>query len=239
MVDRAEVGTEWQKNYDGNCSFWCYNLWDISTDLFGEQLFDNIGGEPNLVWFKDPNFKNADFNSMLVHWHKYSDDFYADAVDLTSWSGHSTVGKVDGWHFFYENKKCVGLVRSATGLGNADADWAIFDTCNSLYASVEDLKNQLLTDGRCAHMFLGFWNSAGWSTWTDQGEYFAKRLKEVSIKQAWFDYCHYRQYPGTYVRVFYAEDCKDESLAGPGPIEVRRDPTKDSTWKDEYYPPPE
>jgi hypothetical protein len=237
MVDRAEVGTEWQKNYDAYCQCWLSDLWDIPTDRFGEQLFDNIGGEPNLVWFKDPNFKNEDFDSMRGHWHKYSDDFYADAVDLTSWSGHSNY-RFPGWHFFRENNSCIGLVQSATGLGNTDADWVIFDTCLSLNTSLQDMKNQLLTDGRCAHMFLGFWNCSSWD-WPDQGEYFAKRLNETTIKQAWFDYCQYKQRVGTTVRVFYALDCNDESLAGPGPIEIRRDPTKDSVWtyKDYTRPP--
>jgi hypothetical protein len=238
MVDRAEVGTEWQELYKTYCS--CIpRVWNIATYRFGEQLFYNIGGTPGLEWFKDPNFKNADYYSKWEHWHEDTDSTHADAVDLTSWSGHNNY-MGDGWHFFNEFIlfPCLRLLPDDTNLGDSDADWVIFDTCLSLYASLEDMKNQLLTDGRCAHMFLGFWNTARWQ-WPDQGEYFADRLDEgKSIKQAWFLYCKDRQWSGTYVRVFYAVDCNDESLAGPGPIEVRRDPTKDSTWTFENYPLP-
>ncbi|NIP56452.1 MAG: hypothetical protein GWN94_28085, partial [Phycisphaerae bacterium] len=224
-------------------------VWNINTNYFGWNLFYYIGGSPGLVWFQDPNFKNSNSFSKREHWHKDTDSTHADAVDLTSWSGHNNYNyqSVPGWHFFRNNKSCIGLVLSDTGLGNTDADWAIFDTCASLYThdpnDCNSLKNDLLSNvpgGRCAHMFLGFVNTASWSwdDWTDHGEYFAKRLNKVGIKQAWFDYCKYRQPSTTYVRVFYAEDCKDESLAGPGPIEVRRDPTKDSPWTYEDYPPP-
>jgi len=128
----------------------------------------------------------------------------------------------------------MGLVRSDTNLGDNDADWAIFDTCLSLNASLQDLKNQLLTDGRCAHMFLGFVNSANWD-YPDSGWDFAQRLKKTTIKQAWFDYCRYKLRVGTTVRVFGADYCMDESVAGPGPIKVKRDPTSSSTWEYEDY----
>ncbi|NIP28028.1 MAG: hypothetical protein GWN55_07400, partial [Phycisphaerae bacterium] len=70
MVDRAEVGTEYQERYGTYCR--CVpepGVPDIASSLFGRQLFDNIGGEPNLVWFK--NFCEPDINSLLIHWHKY------------------------------------------------------------------------------------------------------------------------------------------------------------------------
>lgn len=126
-------------------------------------------------------------------------------------------------------------------MGDSDADWVIFDTCRSLYTEdFNDLKNDLLNNvpgGRCAHMFLGFWNTASWEHHY-LGKYFADLLKETTIKQAWFDYCKDWQPPGTYVRVFGADYCMDESLTGPGPIEIRRDPTKDSAWTFENFPLP-
>jgi len=70
------------------------------------------------------------------------------------------------------------------------------------------------------------------------GKFFADRLKSVGIKQAWFDYCQNTQPTGTIVRIFGAEDCMNDSVAGTGPVEVSRDPTKDSVWKGDFYQKP-
>jgi hypothetical protein len=241
MVDRAEIGVEWQREYATNCE--CVilgqRLWDAYTDRFGEGLFNNIGGEPNLVWYK--NFDCNNFDSKPSHWKPPYDTAYADAVDMASWSGHNNWGfTYRYWHFFIENSACIGFERSETNLGENDPDWVIFDTCRSLYVHsgdiVEILKDDLLTSGRCAHMFLGFVNGAHWDH-EDNGEHFADLLDEGgSIRQAWFNYCRDRQRSNTIVRVFYAAYCVNESLSGPGPIYVRRDPTKDNTWAYRDYP---
>jgi len=240
MVDRAEIGVEYQKMYTQYCPHEQepgVPVPDIPTDRFGLGLFDNMGGEPNLVWFK--NFHEPDINSLRTHWHENTDTPFADSVDMTSWGGHCAGWR--GMHFFEEDCSCVNLKLADTRLGNTDADWIIFDTCYSLATNglddISDLKDDLVssvTGERCAHLFLGFYGYAHWNE-SDCGEYFAKRLKEVGIKEAWFDYCQNRQPVGSIVRVFGAEDSMDDSVAGTGPIEVSRDPTKDSEWTHDYY----
>jgi hypothetical protein len=233
MVDRAEIGVEWQQNYSG---WGCECIpWNPRSHYFGPGFFENSGGEPNLVWFK--NFHEPDQNSLLSHWHEDTDTPFADSVDMISWSGHRANGsQYRTMHFFKEDRSCETLELEDTMLGNTDADWVIFDTCHSLVGDVNTLKNELVSSvsgERCAHLFLGFYYCADWK-FSDCGEYFANRLKEVGIKQAWFDYCLYRQPSGSVVRVFGAEDCMDDSVAGPGPTEVSRDPTKDSIWDDDF-----
>jgi len=241
MVDRAEIGVEYQERYVTYCK--CKpEVPDLASHRFGRQLFDNIGGEPNLVWFK--NFCEPDINSLLIHWHKYSDDSYVDSVDMTSWSGHCG----SSWrsmHIFKEDYTCNNFILKNTELGNTDAEWIIFDMCYSLTTDVfnnyNDLKDDLVSSvsgQRCAHLFLGFHGLSFHTFDPNCGKYFAKRLSEVGIKQAWFDYCKNSQPPSTIVKIFGAEDCMDDSVAGPGPAIVSRDPTKDSVWKGDYYQKP-
>jgi hypothetical protein len=229
MVDRAEVGTEWQDDYDPKCT--CTPpLWDLLASNFGYGLFQYIGGEPALVWFKDESFRNADYDSQINHWLADSDSSHADAVDLTSWSGHNHY-KFPGLHFFREGANCIGLVRAATNLGDTDADWVIFDTCTYLNASETTLKADLLNSERCPHLFCGFVDTATWNK-PFQGYYFAQYLtkKNMTIKEAWFKYCDNQQEGDTTVAVFGADYCMGESLKGPGPIEVKQDPTSLDTW---------
>ncbi len=239
MVDRAEIGTEFQEDYHIYCEHPNPPFVELATENFGGQLHDSIGGAPGLVWFK--NFRNKDLDSKQLHWHEDTDSYYTDSVDFVSWSGHNTYQNFQiNLHFFNDSPICDIFPLASTNLGDKDADWVIFDTCHSLYVPsgdiVENLKDDLLTTGRCPHMFLGFANNAHWIH-DDCGEYFTDLLEESgSIKQAWFDYCKDRQPPNTKVRVFYAVYCVYESLSGPGPIYVRRDPTKDNCWAYQDYP---
>jgi hypothetical protein len=238
MVDRAEIGVEWQKAYDPYCS----HSDPISTYRFGEQLFDNIGGEPNLVWFK--NFDCNNLESERSHWEPPDDSTYTDSVDITSWSGHSW--GLTNLHFF-TNSSCINLPRSNIDLGETDAEWIIFDTCWFLDGTPENLKADFLSsnpNARSAHMFLGFGKRPVDPVMTywfypDCGWYFTQRLKETTIKRAWFDYCEYRQFKGCKARVFRPigplYDYSDESLAGPGPIQVLRDPIASDDWRIKAY----
>jgi hypothetical protein len=238
MVDRAEIGVEWQKDYNVYCS----HLGLIPTDKFGEQLFDNIGGEPGLVWYK--NFDCNNLESHPSHWKPPFDTLYADAVDMTSWSGHASYDPI--LHFF-TNSGCISLHRAYIDLGDKDAEWVIFDTCWFLDGSAEQLKTDLLSSNpndRSAHMFLGFAKHGEdpvMTYWKDSdcGEYFAQRLKVRTIQQAWFDYCEETQFKGCKARVFRPigplVDYSDESLAGPGPIEVLRDPIASDDWRIHSY----
>jgi PKD repeat protein len=240
MVDRAEIGTEFQEAYHVYCEHGPpFN--EIKTGRFGGQFHDNIGGEPGLVWYK--NFKNADLASKQEHWHADSDTPYADSVDIVSWSGHNTV--VDSkihFHFFNDSPNCDIFPRASTNLGDADADWVIFDTCYSLHGLKDVLKADLLTSGRCAHMFLGYGSTSYWE-YENCGEYFTQRLKEETIQQAWFDYCDETLFLGSKVKAFRVSAYAAESLAGSGPIEVMRDPIATDDWKSKAHinttgPPP-
>jgi hypothetical protein len=233
MVDRAEIGTEFQEDYHIYCEHPNPPFVELETEKFGGQLHDHIGGAPGLVWFK--NFRNKDLDSKQVHWHENTDSYYADSVDFVSWSGHNTyVDPLIHLHFFNESPSCDIFPLASTNLGDTDAEWVIFDTCYSLWGYTENLKAELLASGRCAHMFLGFDSTARWP-YPDNGEYFAQRLEDTTIQQAWFDYCDYRQYKGTKVRVLRPigplYDYSDESLAGPGPIQVLRDPIASDDWQ--------
>ena len=237
MVDRAEIGTEFQENYLSYCGHPHPPFSYIPTEKFGGQFHDNIGGEPGLVWYK--NFRNKDLDSKQVHWHADTDSYYADAVDFVSWSGHNTYQNSQiHLHFFNDSPSCDIFPRASTNLGDKDADWVIFDTCISLDGWKEDLKDELLTSGRCAHMFLGYGNASYWN-YPNCGKFFTERLKETTIQQAWFDYCEETLYEGSKVKVFRPVgplvNYSDESLAGPGPIEVMRDPIATDDWRIKTY----
>lgn len=237
MVDRAEIGVEWQKYYDVYCSHGGL----IFTERFGEQLYCNIGGEPGLLWFK--NFDRNNLDSLPSHWKPPGDSVYADSVDITSWSGHSW--GITNLHFF-TNSSCIDLPRADMDLGDTDAEWVIFDTCWFLDGDANNLKTDLLSsnpNARSAHMFLGFApindNPDDWvmTYWRDLncGKIFADLLEDMSIQEAWFEYCDETQYKGCKARVFRPigplDDYSGESLAGPGPIEVLRDPIPSDDWK--------
>ena len=209
----------------------------IPTARFTEKLHDNIGGEPGLVWFK--NIKLHDLDSEPSHWNTTNDSAYADSVDMAAWSGHGC----GSWLYFFTDSDCVWLHRQEIKLGDLDAEWVIFDTCWFLDGTAAQLKADLLSsnpNARSAHMFLGFAkhgeNPVGtYWVYPDCGEYFANRLEDVSIQQAWFDYCENRQYKGCKARVFRPVgppvDYSNESLAGPGPILVLRDPIASDDWR--------
>lgn len=231
MVDRAEIGVEWQNKYDEYCG---HDLSHLNSHRFSRGLYDNIGGSPGLEWFK--NFKWFDLDSKADHWSADGDSAYADSVDIAAWTGHSTGG--DNLHFFRSFWGCVNLPRADMSFGDKDADWLVFHTCYFLYGSLLDLMEDLLTDGSCPHLFCGFTypGQPTYLNFEDCGWYFAQRLKQVSIKEAWFDYCQDRQRVGTVARVFGAYHCMNDSLTGPGPREVSRDPHPSSTlWVTEEH----
>jgi hypothetical protein len=238
MVDRAEVGTEWQAAYNLYCA---PHASSIPTDRFGQQLYDSIGGEPGLVWYK--NFANADGSSAPGHWDGSSDSAYADSVDLTSWSGHSW--GVTNLHFFLA-PGCTNFSRASLDTGDLDAEWVIFDTCWFLDGLKADLQADLLSsnpNARSAHMFLGFathgenpddWVMTYWKD-ADNGAYFANSLRYMSVKAAWFDYCEAKQYRGCKARAFHVMGYDDESVSGPGPIALLRDPIPSDDWRIDSY----
>ena len=129
------------------------------------------------------------------------------------------------------------LTRNEINWGDKDADWIIIHTCDFLSGTDEQLKSLVHSQPgvRCTHLICGF----SGSSYCRDGTYFAEQLGKMSIKEAWFEYCQEKQPKnvGVIAKVFGAQECMGDSLAGPGPIEVSsRDPTIDSTWTSEIHP---
>jgi hypothetical protein len=231
MVDRAEIGVEWQDHYD----YYNYAAF-LEGYGFSKELYENINTYSGTTWFKNENFKNDNLDSQKSHWYYNSDSGYADSVDIAAWAGHGTYPHVENhvmW-FFIDTKPgkeyCVPLYWSEIDWGDLDADWVFIQTCSFLNGTDEELK-QLVSSVpgvRGAHLICSFTNEARMCT--GLGTYLAEKLSEMSIKQAWFDYCQEKMDSGTTAKVFGAEECMDDSLAGSGPIETSRNPTIDSNW---------
>ncbi len=251
MVDRAEMGVEYQDWYtrDGHVP----GLPDVPCHAFGQQLYDNIGGSPFVIWYK--NFVNTELDSKKFHWQWEYDEYYADSVDLVSWSGHSYGGK---WAFYKDNSGNLDLLDIASyevHLGDTDAEWVIFDTCYSLMthlsdenpanpsAILETLKDWLLNESyydpsiRNAHMFLGFKSPCYTNYVPEDGVTFAQHLKHYDVKTAWKKYVEDTQPASTTGRIFYAVNCQYDGfdLSG-GPGFAGRDPLYTDTWAYENIP---
>ncbi|MHC4545292.1 MAG: DUF6345 domain-containing protein [Planctomycetota bacterium] len=240
MVDRAEIGVEWQMLYED----YTWGLENIPSYGFSQNLYYAINEKTSISWFKNFNYYNLD--SKESHWHYQNDSYYADSVDIAAWGGHGTWNETHGMYamaFFKNNIPLIPepvdeLMRSEIDWGDKDADWLIIHTCSFLFGTDEQLK-QLVSSVpgvRCAHLICGF-NGISWHRVTG-GEYFADQLGKQSIKQAWFKYCDEIQPKGEGIiaKVFGAVECMNDSLAGPSPIETSRDPTIESNWDSETEP---
>lgn len=240
MVDRAEIGVEWQDRYADHT----YGYDNISSHGFSEELYQNINTYSSTTWFR--NFKNEELDSKKSHWYYNSDSDYADSVDIAVWTGHGTYSseyEMPAMVFFKDNwplkENPDTLYQSEIDWGDNDADWVVIHNCFFLYGTDEQLKQLVssLPGVRCAHLICGFPYNGHISE--NRGEYFAEQLGSMSIKQAWFKYGDEKEYPGCQLKVFGAASCMDDSVAGPGPIEISRDPTIDSNWTSDPHTVPE
>lgn len=136
------------------------------------------------------------------------------------------------------------LYQHNVGLGNGDADWAVFNTCRFLnsYHENQDGRNdepvdQLRIEGLLKQMCRkGLHLVCGWKTRMDMnpgmGQYFVERLRARDfIKDAWI--ATTRQHPRTngwsIGRVFGAENSKYDYLcpfieSALSPVLLSRDP---------------
>ncbi|MDH4240965.1 MAG: DUF6345 domain-containing protein, partial [Phycisphaerae bacterium] len=237
MVDRAEIGVEWQDQYAH------YNHATLLEAYgFSEELYEGINTSSGTTWFK--NFKYEDLDSQKSHWYYNSDSGYTDSVDIAAWAGHGTNPEWEHhvMYFFKDDwpwkEDCVLLYWTEIDWGDLDADWVFISTCSFLHGSDNDLKQLVssVSGEKCAHLICSFTNIS--HVHQGYGTYLAEQLGKKSIKQAWFKYCDNKQQSGTTAKVFGAEECMDDSLAGPGPIKVSRNPTIESTWTSETYTKP-
>jgi hypothetical protein len=240
MVDRAEIGVEWQMRYED----YTIGLDNVDSWSFSQNLYNTINEKTSITWFK--NFNYYDLDSKKSHWHYDNDSYYADSVDIAAWTGHCSYGEYEMHEmlFFKDNIPYIPepvdkLTRLEIDWGDKDADWVIIHTCVFLHGTDENLKHLVDSEPgfRCAHLICGF-NSIAYVP-LNGGEYFAEQLGDMSIKQAWFNYCQELQpkNQGVIAKVFGAEECMNDSLAGPGPIKTSRDPTIiNSTWTSEIHP---
>lgn len=153
------------------------------------------------------------------------------------WTGHGGYNseyEMSAMLFFKDEwpikEDCDWLFWSEIDWGDKDADWVIIHNCFFLYGTDEELK-QLVSSVpgvRCAHLICGFYYNSNISE--SHGAYFAEQLGSMSIKEAWFEYLQEKQGEGVTAKVFGAVNCMDDSLVGPGPIEISQDPTIDSNW---------
>jgi hypothetical protein len=232
MVDRAEVGVEWQ------CDYYTYDT-GYSTlgcaDDFAQGFYNQLG-TVDQVWFK--NFDNGDLNSKESHWDSGGDSDYADSVDIAVWCGHGPVDTNPYMRFFVD--KIGGVKQPADKLywseidwGDKDMDWVVLNTCSFLNGTDNELKG--MASG--VHLICGY--KTDMTIYCNAGDYFADRLDDSgkTIKQAWFDQAdeYQAEEDENTARVFGASACMSDSPGSTGPIQISRDPTSSSTYTHEDH----
>ena len=236
MVDRAEVGVEWQSDYG------TYDLVPVHyptlncADDFSEGFYDELG-TANFVWWQQ--FNNGDLDSNKSHWDSIGDTAYADNVDFAVWCGHGTTESetpralrffVD-WDVGMNRQPPDKLTWSEVDWGDQDVEWVVLNTCRFLRGNDTELKE--MASG--VHLICGYYTDM--TIYCYAGEYFADRVDATSIKEAWWD--QYDQYQEdsdeNIARVFGATECMNEDISGSGPAEICRDPTSSSTYTHEDY----
>jgi len=232
MVDRAEVGVEWQCDY----ASYTNEVGSLSTpDDFAEGFYNNLG-TANMVWFK--NFDNGELNSKKSHFASTGDSSYADSVDIVVWCGHGSredESPDDRFcRFFVDNQPGLEptdkLHWSDIDWGDKDVDWVVVNTCRFLSGTVEQHKQ--MASG--VHLICGY--KTDMTVMAAPGQYFADRLDEgMSIKDAWHKQCWMYQPSGNTSRVFGATECMSDSIGSDGPIQTSRNPTGSSAYTHDDY----
>ena len=238
MVDRAEVGVEWQSNYG---TYDCYPYKTLNySDECAKGFYNNLGTD-SLIWFK--NFDNGDLDSKESHWDSGGDSSYADSVDFAFWCGHGTAVSETprALRFFVD---LVGgqkqppdkLLWSEIDWGDKDLDWVVLNTCRFL-AGTDDQLKQMVSDTRGVHLICGYVTDM--TIYNVAGQYFADSLDDgMSIKDTWHKQCWMYQPSGNTSRVFGATECMSDSIGPSGPIQTSRNPTGSSTYTHDDYTKP-
>jgi len=175
MVDRAEVGVEWQSDYgtyDPCSSTWATTL--NCSDDFSEGFYDKLGSSP-FEWYK--NFNNGDLDSKESHWKAAGDSDYVDSVDIAVWCGHGPVDATGPYLRFFVDK--IGGVKqppdklywSEIDWGNDDVEWVILNTCRYLNGTDTQLKQMAYG----VHLICGY--KTRMDVFCAAGAYFADECK--------------------------------------------------------------
>jgi len=208
MVDRGEVGVEWQADYT-SYSNTCGDLPEAPNSANG---FMNSTTWTYRGWSQ--NFNNGDLDSAESHWGSSGDSDYADSVDLAFRYGH---GETDGYSsylkFFKDldansNPQAVDeLYWDEIEWGDKDVDWVAIWSCDFMDGSDTSLKQ--MANG--VHLICGYVTEC---LDVDCGQYFADALQNSSVKQAWF-YTDDAFNPPEYIaRVFGTELFENDHIYG-------------------------
>ena len=138
MVDRAEVGAAGLEYKDLDGYDRLYSTVTCAEDFI--KYLKNPLGNATITSFtpvydahSDTTCKKEDFTSV-------KDSSRADAADIVSWSGHGTnIGGSKYYCIFLkgDEDEVDKLYQDNVGLGNTDAEWAIFNSCRFLNTSTE------------------------------------------------------------------------------------------------------
>ncbi len=225
MIDRAEVGGAWM------CQYQTYDPLGYPTLSFADDFIKGFYyklGDTAFIW--DKVFCMGDIVCSKAQFAASGDSEGADKVDFALWCGHGPVDVHGSYMRFFKGlingqmQEGDNLYWSEVSWGDKDMEWMIANTCRYLNGTDAELKQ--LANG--AHLILGY--ATKMNVCRDAGEYFALRLREMSIKEAWFKQCYKLQPVGKTARVFGAAYCANETLQNGWPVYVKRDPRPQSVY---------
>jgi hypothetical protein len=229
MVDRAEVGVEWQSAYG---TYDIYPTLNYSDECAGG-FYNNLGTTTQ-VWF--PNFNNGDLFSKEDHWDSAGDSSRADSVDFAFWCGHGTAESETprALRFFVdlvegEKQAPDKLEWTEVDWGDTDLEWVVLNTCRFLNGNDTELKQ--MASG--VHLICGY--RTDMTIYNVAGQYFADKLKTMNIKAAWHKQCWKYQPNNNTSRVFGVTTCMGDYIAPTGPIPISRDPGPSSAYTHDDY----
>jgi hypothetical protein len=230
VVDSCEAGIEWQVDYPRyDPVSWGHSI--AYAQDFTVGFYNNLG-TANQVWRK--NFNNGDLASMKSHFAAATDSAYADSVDIVMWAGHGPVENGPYMRFFVDlvggvKQPADRLYWTDASWGENDVEWVVLNTCSFLNGTDAELKQM----AKGVHLICGYVTTM--EMIRDGGTYFSQKLREMSLKEAWFDQADEYQDPGRVARVFGATTCMGDSLGSTGPIPISRDPNEQSTYTHEDH----
>jgi len=258
MVDRAECGSGYYNYIDVPKWPQLNSTTDIHNDFLG-MLTDTKAGysKPDPAPILWSTYAGAgDAVCRKNDYAEPTDTDKADAADIIIWSGHGTdTGTPNNYYcaFLDASKNIQKLHHSDVRLGNADAEWAIFQTCRFLNTSKEESNGPghgTATDediiNELKQMFAGCHLVCGYKTKNRMYAHFAEKLISCincdqgsdhgldvgSIMEIAFiratRHCPMRD-QDMYPRIFVAVDCRPDWLYSEGtkklaPVTLSRDP---------------
>jgi hypothetical protein len=183
MVDRAEIGVEWQGRYDKYTD----EVGRLKSNKHIARDFANGLEKSSMGWFKV--FANRDLGSKKSHWAAATDSAEngADTVDFALWVGHGSreAESPDDrfMRFFIDTKPGLEptdkLHWSEIDWGDLDADWIVINTCRFLQGTDEQLKQMIPTAPKSHAVRLILSYATDMTEVKVAGKYFAELLTKV------------------------------------------------------------